>query len=69
MPRKVPVNETAAGLMSSAAMNEELVELEKMFGHRHDGAGSPGEWIVERMGELEAELDRRARAGRKNRKG
>jgi hypothetical protein len=67
--RKVPVNETPANLMSAAAIEEELLELEKMFEQRHDGAGSPGEWMVERMGGLETELDRRARSGRKNCKG
>jgi len=29
---------------------------------RGEGGGSPGEWIVERMDELETELDRRKKA-------
>jgi hypothetical protein len=66
-PRKVPVNETAANLMSVASIKAELLALEDKFKQRHHGGGSPGEWIVERMDELETVLARRASAGRRNR--
>lgn len=60
MGHEFPVN-----MMTIASIKDELPGLKKMFKHRHDGAGSPGEWIVERMDELETELCRRARAVRR----
>lgn len=57
-----------AAMMSDGAIELELVELDKMFkADRQDdegAAGSPGEWMVERMDELETEQMRRHGCGR-----
>ena len=43
--------------LSDGQITEELSHLEKAFAElRGEGGGSPGEWIVERMDELETEL-------------
>ena len=61
---------SAASRMTDAQLVEELDELEKKFNAFRDDldeghGGSPGEWITERMGELETEQVRRAAAIRR----
>lgn len=49
--------------MTASDLRRELARLAKSFNSRDDDdegmAGSPGEWMVERMGEIETELKRR----------
>jgi hypothetical protein len=56
----------ATGL-TTKQIGDELDVLEQKFRDMREGlegmSGSPGEWMVERMGELETELGRRKRAG------
>jgi hypothetical protein len=55
------LNEPAASL-SDEQIAHELEELGLAFKNRGEGGGSPGEWIVERMGELEHEQEKRAKS-------
>jgi hypothetical protein len=62
-----PVSPRPATLMSDILLHAELKRLETWFDHvteqlRNSGgaSGSPGEWLVERMDEIETELKRRA---------
>lgn len=52
-----------ASAMSTEAIEAELDQLDKRWSSFRDGlegmSGSPGEWMVERMDELETELRRR----------
>ena len=46
--------------MTEKQIGEELFELEQKWSNLdREGSGSPGEWIVERMDELDTELKRR----------
>jgi hypothetical protein len=49
--------------MTTEAIRAELAALEKQWDESREDdigrGGSPGEWMVERMGELEHELKRR----------
>lgn len=55
--------ETPARDMTVKQISDELDVLAQMFRDYRDGldgkSGSPGEWMVERMDELETELKRR----------
>ena len=57
----------AAAKMTSAELSSELRKLGKKWDRFRagdcDGGGSPGEWMVERMGELETEQRRRRAEG------
>ena len=60
--------EKPAKLMSSTEIIAERVRLNKEWDdYRRDldgHQGSPGEWMIERMGELNTEMKRRAQLGR-----
>jgi hypothetical protein len=47
------------GEMSDEDIEHELLSLRVAFGQRGDHGGSPGEWITERMDELETAMSRR----------
>lgn len=52
----------SAKYMSIKQITDELDALDTQweeFRRDCEGSGSPGEWMVERMGELETELNRR----------
>lgn len=55
--------------MSVKQISDELDTLETRFREMREDleeggmSGSPGEWMVERMGELETEMQRRVAAG------
>ena len=59
--------ETPACHMQDAAIERELAKLAKRWTafrvSEPEGGGSPGEWMVERMDELETEKRRRAAGG------
>lgn len=59
--------ETPARHMQDAAIERELAKLAKRWDSFRasdpEGGGSPGEWMVERMDELETEQRRRAAGG------
>lgn len=59
--------ETRARDMSTKQLGDELDALTQQFRDYRAGlegkSGSPGEWMVERMDELETELTRRRSAG------
>ena len=56
---------TPAINMQSAAIERELTRLRKKWdsfrANEPEGGGSPGEWIAERIGELEHEQQQRMR--------
>jgi hypothetical protein len=51
--------------MTTAGIRREIARLETQFddlrreAQDHSGGGSPGEWLYERLGELEFELEKR----------
>jgi hypothetical protein len=52
----------AAKICTTAKLKDELDALDKQFAafrKTAEGGGSPGEWMWERMGEIETELKRR----------
>jgi len=49
--------------MAVDELTSELTELSHSFSERHEGGGLPGEWMVERMDEVETELRRRGLLG------
>ena len=58
---------TPARNMQDAAIERELSKLkrrwDRFFATEPEGGGSPGEWMAERMDELETEQMRRAAGG------
>ena len=61
------MNETPAAQLTTKQLSDELDVMAEKFRDFRDGlegmSGSPGEWMVERMYELETELKRRKAAG------
>ena len=55
---------TPAKYLKDAAIAAEMKRLHKRWDSiDREGGGSPGEWMVERMGELEHEQSRRKNGG------
>jgi hypothetical protein len=61
--KSVPEREMPANVMTDAQIEAEITILQRKWDERGDEgmSGSPGEWIIERLGELETEQNRRAR--------